>query len=194
MFSFPLLVTGVLLLSSHSHQTSPFNCAFPRCLSQLSHTLLVQTSVPPPPREITPKHAAFCLNGRKERFGCTRGATQPSVLPSERLLFSDLVTSIPRATGSVPPYSARMKNKKPVSLHSTALLLRTNSLDCAGNQRKGILTTPHRRKVCMIIFCNRVKRYPCKNDSAQCWYREAMRFSLPARDGLVTGATQLPSA
>lgn len=115
LFSFPLLVTGVLLLSSHSHQTSPFNCAFPRCLSQLSHTLLVQTSVPPPPREVTPKHAAFCLNGRKDRFGCTRGATQPSVLPRERVPFCHSVTSVPRAAGSVPPCSARVKSEKPVS-------------------------------------------------------------------------------
>lgn len=119
LFSFPLLVTGVLLLSSHSHQTSPFNCAFPRCLSQLSNTLLVQTSVPLPPREVTPKHAAFWLNGRKDRFGCTRGATQPSVLPSEMLLLCDLVTSIPRATGLVPPYSARMKSEKPSEVSCT---------------------------------------------------------------------------
>jgi len=111
LFSFPLLVTGVLLLSSHSHQTSPFNCAFPHCLSQLSHTLLVLTSVPPPPREVTPKHAAFRLSGGEDGFSCTPGATQPS----ERLLFCDVVTSIPRVTGSALRCPARMKSEKPIS-------------------------------------------------------------------------------
>lgn len=170
------------MLSSHSHQTSSFNCAFPRCLSQLSHTLLVQTSVPPPPREVTPKHAAFCLNGRRDRFGRTRSAPQPPVLLSERLLFCDLVTSIPRATGSVPPCSARMKSKKPVSSFPPAQLLRANGLCCAGKQKRGILATPHRRKVCTIIFCNRVNGCPCKNTSTQGCYREATRSTVPARD------------
>lgn len=178
MFSFPLLVTGVLLLSSHSHQTSPFNCAFPHCLSQLSHTLLVQTSVPPPPREVTPKHAAFHLNGRKDRFGCTHSTTQPSILQSESLLFHYLVTSILRDAGSVPTYSARMKSKQPVS----CILQPSCILYWAGEQRRGILAPLPRRKVCTIIFCNGVNGYHCKNDSTQCWCREATCFTVPARD------------
>lgn len=66
------------------------------------------------------------------------------MLPSERLLFCGLVTSIPRATGLGPPYSARKKSGEPFSC--------TLQPGHSGKQRKGILAALHRGKVCMIII------------------------------------------
>lgn len=73
------------------------------------------------------------------------------VLPRERLLFCDLVTSVPRAADLGPPYCARKESEEPVSytLQPGGSGL---SLCSAGEQRKGILDALHRGKVCMIIL------------------------------------------
>lgn len=108
------------------------------------------------------------------------------MLPSERLLFCDLVTPIPRATGLGPPYSAR-KSEKPVSC-TLQPGYSGLSLHSAGKQRKEILCCPAQREDLHDHSLLQVKECPCKNVSAQ------QNSKRPARTWQITGELGLPSA